>query len=89
MNATEVKLGADSSKGPAPTEVKFPGVSNLGKKPIIGALLGAAAGYGIVRWKKMEGKKKWFFIIGGGVIGFMAGKYWQSQTPVKIKPSKG
>lgn len=86
METTDVKLGADASQ--TDTLIKMPNESNFGKKPIIGTIAGLAIGYGVAKWRKAEGKNKWFFILGFGAAGFIAGKYLQSKTSVKIKPSK-
>ncbi len=83
MNATEVKLGADSSK--SATTISLPSVSNLGWRPVVCTL----AGGGLAYWyAKKHGKHKHAFAIVGGVVGFIAGKYWQSHNKVIIQPSK-
>lgn len=87
MQATEVTLGADSAT--SPTRIDLPNQSNLGKRPIIGAVLGAAAAYGITKYRKLSSHKTIaIYVIIGGLVGFAAGKYIQSKRSVTVKPSK-
>lgn len=85
MQATEIKLGADGSGSTPPSVVNLPSVSNLGKRPLIGIAVGGLAGYYIA---KKRGANKHIYTIVGAVVGFIAGKYWQSQVSVTVKPSK-
>ncbi len=84
---TEVTLGADS--GATPTKIDLPGQSNLGIRPVTGAIVGLAAAYGITRYRKITSNHtKVIYMIIGGLVGFAAGKYLQSKRAVTIKPSK-
>lgn len=86
MQKTEVTLGADSQK--TATTVDMPSNSNLGKRPLLCAAGGAVLGYLAAKHFKKEGNKKVIYVVVGGLIGFVAGKYWQSHRKVVIKPSK-
>lgn len=86
MEKTEVTLGADSAQ--SPTKINLPGVSNLGKRPVIGALVGAGIGFAYCKYKKHDMKKTAMYALIGGFIGFMAGKYIQSHKKVTVVPSK-
>lgn len=80
---TEVNFGADSAR--SATRVDLPSQSNLGWKPIVCTLIGGGIAY---YYAKKKGKHKTGHAIFGGVVGFIAGKYWQSKSAVVIKPSK-
>ena len=84
MSNTEVILGADSSQ--TPTLIKMPSESNLGMRPVLGTLIGAAAGYFYA--KKKNPSKLVMFTVVGAVAGFAAGKYMQGQGSVIFKKSK-
>lgn len=83
MNATDVQLGADSAR--TGTIVNLPSNSMLGIKPIGCALAGAGLGYW---YAKKKGKSKTGLAVVGLIGGYIAGKFWQSQTNVTIKPSR-
>ncbi|MES2287568.1 MAG: glycine zipper 2TM domain-containing protein [Bacteroidota bacterium] len=86
METTEVKLGADGNSNPKGDVLTFPSTSNLGPRPIIGTLAGAALGYAAAKYVfKKEGKTKIWFALGGAVVGFIVGKYAQSKAPIKLK----
>lgn len=86
METTEVKLGVDATKQPKGDVLTFPSTSNLGPRPIIGVLAGAAVGYAAAKYVfKKEGKTKIWFALGGAVMGFIVGKYAQSKAPIKLK----
>lgn len=84
MKSTEVLLGADAST--TPTVVKMPNDSNLGMRPVLGTILGAAVGYYYA--KKKNSSKLMMFTVIGGVAGFAAGKYLQGTGIVLFKKSK-
>ena len=86
MNTTEVTLGADAQK--TPTTIQIPAQSNLGKAPIIGAVAGAALGFGFAKYKKVDHKHVLIYSAVGAVIGFVAAKFYQSHKDIKISKSK-
>lgn len=87
MQKTEVTLGADSQQ--SSTKIDLPNQSNLGKRPIIGAIIGGAAAYAFAKHRKVTAHHTMaIYIIVGGLAGFAAGKYLQSKRSVTVKPSK-
>jgi hypothetical protein len=84
MNKTEVTLGADSAQ--TPTVVKTPNESNLGMRPVLGILIGAAAGYYYA--KKKNPTKITMFTAIGALAGFGVAKYMQGNGIVFFKKSK-
>lgn len=87
MQRTEVTLGADSAT--SATKIDLPNQSNLGKRPLIGAVIGAAAAYGFAKYRKVTTHKTMaIYVIIGCLVGFAAGKYIQSKRSVTVKPSK-
>ncbi len=86
MEKTEVVLGADATQ--TATVVSLPNQSNLGKRPIIGAAVGAVAAFAWAKYKKHDHKKAALYAVVGAVVGFVAGKYLQSHNPITAKASK-
>ena len=86
MEKTEVVLGADSAV--TETKVSLPNQSNLGKRPVIGAVIGAVGTYAFCRHKKYDHKKTILYTAIGGVAGFVVGKYLQSHNPIKVSAAK-
>ncbi len=88
METTEVTLGADSAV--SDTIVKIPSAKTLfTKKVIIGTLIGASAGFGFSKYKKVEDKKKMImYVLGGAVAGFAIAKYMEKRKAISIKPAK-
>ncbi len=86
METTEVTLGVDASE----TVVKIPSAKDLFTKKVVGiTLIGAAAGFGIAKYRKVEDKKKLFmYTVGGAVVGFAIGKYMEKRKAISIKPAK-
>lgn len=84
MGNTEVKLGADSSTTPTVVNLKQ---TVLAKPGILGAIGGAALGFGYAKLVKKHDMKKSLMFAGiGAVAGFILGKVL-SHTAV-IKKSK-
>lgn len=71
MDATEVKLGADSSKTPTVVNLKQ---TVLAKPAIIGAISGAVIGFGYAKYKKHETKKIGIYTLVGAVAGYVIGR---------------
>lgn len=86
MNKTEVTLGADSQT--SATKIELPGNSNLGKRPIIGVIAGAAIGFGFAKYKKYDHKKTIMYTAGAAILGFVVAKWVQSHRDIKIAKSK-
>jgi hypothetical protein len=88
MRTTEVTLGADSQQ--TPTLVEIPSTKKfLTKNLVIASLVGAAAGFLYSKKYKGHDKKKVaMFTIGGAVLGFVAGKYYEHRKGIVIKKSK-
>lgn len=86
MNKTEVTLGADSQQ--SATKIEIPGQSNLGKRPVIGTIIGAALGFGFAKYKKVDHKHMIIYSAIGAVIGFVAAKFYQSHRDITIAKSK-
>jgi hypothetical protein len=83
METTEVKLGADGANAPAkiiniPSQLKD-------RNALIGAALGAAAGFGYSAYKKEDYKKKLMYTLIGAVVGFAAGKIVTKRKLVTVK----
>ena len=77
---TEVYLGADAEQ--SATVVTTPNESNLGMRPVLGAFVGAMAGY---FYAKKNNKNVTTFALVGGVAGFAVGKYLQGLGKVVVK----
>ena len=83
METTEVKLGADGANANAkiiniPAQLKD-------RNALIGAALGAAAGFGYANYKKEDYKKKLMYTLIGAGLGFVAGKMVSKKGLVTIK----
>lgn len=86
MDKTEVTLGADAQV--SPTKVSVPNNTKIVKEHIMGAIIGAGAGFGIAKYRKVEGKAKWIYMGIGAVAGYLVGRMVAKKKEVKIKPSK-
>ena len=71
MDATEVKLGADSAKQPTVVNLKQ---TVLAKPAILGAIGGAVIGFGYAKYKKHEAKKIGIYTLVGAVAGYVVGR---------------
>lgn len=80
MDATEVKLGADSSKQPTVVNLKQ---TTLAKPAIIGAISGAIIGFGYAKYKKHETKKVGIYALVGAVAGYVVGRVIAHTASVK------
>lgn len=83
METTEVKLGADGANAPAkiiniPAQLKD-------RNALIGAALGAVAGFGYANYKKEDYKKKLMYTLIGAGLGFVAGKMVTKKGLVTVK----
>lgn len=83
METTEVKLGADGANAPAkiiniPSQLKD-------RNALIGAALGATAGFGYAAYKKEDYKKKLMYTLIGAALGFAAGKMVTKKGLVTVK----
>ncbi len=83
MDATEVKLGADSAKTPTVVNLKQ---TALAKPAILGAIGGAIIGFGYSKYKKHETKKLAIFTVVGAIAGYVVGRVIAHTATVK--PSK-
>ena len=87
MQRTEVTLGADSAR--SATTIDLPNQSNLGKRPVIGAIIGLAAAYAFAKYRNVTTNRTMgIYLVVGGLFGFAAGKYVQSKRSLTVKPSK-
>lgn len=80
---TEVYLGADAKQ--SATVVSTPNESNLGIRPIAGALIGAASGY---FYAKKNNKNVTTYALVLGIAGFAVGKYLQGLGKVVVSKAK-
>jgi len=83
MDATEVKLGADSTVSPTTVNLKQ---NTLARPSILGAVGGAVVLFGYAKWKKHDMKKIGVFVLVGAVTGYVIGKVIEHRAT--IKPSK-
>jgi uncharacterized protein YcfJ len=86
MNTTEVTMGADAQV--SPTQVSIPSTKTAQKGPIIGAVVGAVAGFGFAKYRKVEGNAKWIYMGVGAVAGYFVAKMIIKKRGVVVKPSK-
>lgn len=86
MEKTEVTLGADAVV--SPTKIDVPSNKNANRGPIIGAVVGAVAGFGFAKYRKVEGNAKWIYMGVGAVAGFMVAKMIVKRKAIKVVPSK-
>ena len=86
MEKTEVTLGADASV--SPTLVKVPSNTGVTKTHIISAIVGVLAGFGLAKYRKVEGNTKYIYMAVGGVAGYFAGQMIVKRKDVTIKKSK-
>jgi hypothetical protein len=88
METTEVTLGADSAV--SDTIVKIPSAKALfTKNVVLGTLIGAGAGFGVAKYRKVEEKKKLImYTIGGAVVGFAIAKYMEKRKAISVKAAK-
>lgn len=80
MDATEVKLGADSTKQPTVVNLK----QSLAKPAIIGAISGAVIGFGYAKYKKYETKKIIISALVGAVSGYVVGRVIANTGTIKV-----
>ncbi len=84
---TEVKLGADA--GVTPTKVTVPSNKLADRAPLIGAIAGAAIGYGISKYRKeTKPMNIGLYVLITGVIGYYGGKMVANRKKVSVTPSK-
>lgn len=86
MEKTEVTLGADAQV--SPTKVSVPNNTKIVKEHMIGAIIGAGAGFGIAKYRKVEGNAKWIYLGVGAVAGYLVGRMIAKKKDVTIKASK-
>ena len=88
METTEVKLGAGGDSVVSPTVVTVPSNQKADKTPYIGAVVGAVVGFGVAKYRKVEGNKKWIYVGVGAVVGVLAGKMYAKKKNVTVKLPK-
>lgn len=86
MEATEVKLGADSAQ--TPTVVNMTPVENFNKAKLIYIAVGGAVGYGYARYKKEDWKKSLMYTVGGAILGFGLTYVIDRNRKIDVTPSK-
>ena len=86
MEKTEITLGADAQV--SPTKVSVPNNTKIVKEHMIGALIGAGAGFGFAKYRKVEGNAKWIYMGVGAVAGYLVGRMIAKKKDVTIKTSK-
>lgn len=91
MENTEVKLGVGGEKTSGAQEstiVKVPSNAAANRTPIITAVLGAMLGYGVARWRKVEGNMKWVMVGAGAAIGYIGGNMYVTRKKVTVTKGK-
>jgi hypothetical protein len=93
MQVTEVTLGAGGETATntvtTPTLISVPsGKKLLTKNVIMGTLIGAGAGFGWSKYKKLDKKATMTYSIIGAIIGFGVSKYVEKRKAIVVKPSK-
>lgn len=93
MQVTEVTLGADSNTATntvtTPTLISVPsGKKLLTKNVIMGTLIGAGAGFGWSKYKKLDKKSTMTYAVIGAIIGFGVSKYVEKRKAIVVKASK-
>jgi hypothetical protein len=93
MQVTEVTLGADSKTATntvtTPTLISVPsGKKLLTKNVIMGTLIGAGAGFGWSKYKKLDKKSTMTYAVIGAIIGFGVSKYVEKRKAIVVKASK-
>jgi hypothetical protein len=86
MEKTEVTLGADAKV--SPTVVDIPSNAKANKMPIIAAVIGAGAGFGFAKYRKVEGNAKWIYVAVGAVAGYFVGKMIANKKAITVVKSK-
>jgi len=83
---TEVNIGADKSV--STSKIELPKGPLYNDAHIIGAILGTISGYLIAKKTKKPQKQVYFYAIGGGAAGYVAGKLIAGKPilDIKIKP---
>lgn len=60
----------------------------LGKVPIAMALIGGGAGYAYCKYKKHDSKNTLKYVIGGAILGYIAGRVLQGGKIISVKEGK-
>jgi hypothetical protein len=79
----EVKSNAYGDMG-KPIIVNTSAGKFFGKVPIGVALIGAGVGYGYCKYKKIDSKNTWKYVVGGALIGYITGRVLQDGKIISV-----
>jgi hypothetical protein len=86
METTEVFLGPDAQV--TPTKVSVPSNENSKMANVVGAVVGAGAGFAFAKYRKIEGNARYVYMAVGALAGFFVTRMLINKDKIKVKTSK-
>lgn len=86
METTEVFLGPDAQV--TPTKVSVPTNESSNMANVIGAVVGAGAGFAFAKYRKIEGNARYVYMAVGALAGFFVTRMIVKKDKLTIKASK-